>query len=229
MENRKSLDNLRDCVRKAFQEGSERGYEFKKMRHAIIAEFKRLGYSFPEIKDKLLEWNERCEKVLPPNEQKRQLLDYTDWAELHDCKTGCRALEDYCVGQDKCIFHIQRLHSSQNAVSTPPFDLNEAKRYLEKRFKADGHILACILNAIIRHQIENGTGQIIYIGFRGIVRLIRDHDGHMVDQMTVLRRMQDLISEGIIEVVSKGEAGTFNRKANGYRFLNWQSPENHPK
>ena len=230
MEDKKNLGNLMDCVKKAFNVGSERGYEFKKMRHAIIADLKRLGYHSSEIKDKLLEWNERCEKVLPPNEQRRQLFDYVDWTDKqNDCKVGCRALEDFCIGQDKCLFYKQKMHLGRKAVETSPFDFNEARHYLEERFKADGYALGLILNAIRRYQIQQGTGEIIYIGVRKISTLIRDHDKHTIDPMTVFRRVQDLISEGMLEIVSKGEAGTFNRKANCYTFLPWRLPSNHPK
>ncbi len=141
MKKKKDLNNLRDCVREAIKKGSQRGYEFKKMRFAIIAEFKQLGYTSSEVKNALIEWNKKCEKVLPYGEQKRQLLDYVDWADKHDCKIGCRGLEDFCVGQDKCSFNTKRTHFNRQAVEVLPFDLNEVRRFLEIRYRAEGYVI----------------------------------------------------------------------------------------
>jgi predicted ArsR family transcriptional regulator len=74
-------------------------------------------------------------------------------------------------------------------------------------------------------QIEKATGETIFIGYRTVSNLIRDQYGHMIDPMTVFRRTQDLISEGMLEIVVKGEKGNFGRPANGYRFLNWKAQE----
>lgn len=229
MESRKSLNNLRDCVKKAFEEGSERGYEFNKMRFAIIVELKRLGFTSSEVKDKLLEWNQRCKKVLLLNEQKRQLFDFADWTDKRDCKIGCRALEDFCIGQDKCSFLRNKLYVNRKVVEILPFDFEEARRFLEEQHKAEGYLMALVLKNLRRYQIEKGTGEIIFIGYRAIATLIREHDGHIIDPMTVCRRMHDLVSEGMIEIVSKGSNGTFNKPANGYKFLSWKQTHNNPK
>jgi hypothetical protein len=226
MENKKNLSNLRDCVREALEKGSQRGYEFKTMRFAIIAELKRLGYLSSDVKDKLLEWNQKCEKVLLPNEQKRQLLDYVDWADKRDCKIGCKGLEDFCIGQNKCSFYKKKINFNRKEVETPPFDFDEARHFLETRYKADGYLLTLILNVLRRYQLEKGTGEVMFIGYRTVASLIRDQYGHIVEPMTIFRRIQDLISEGMLEVVSKGEKGNFGKPANGYRFLRWQSPQN---
>jgi len=98
MDSKKSLDNLRDCVKEAFLNGCERGCQFRKMRHAIILELKRLRYDSSEIKDKLLEWNEKCEKPLGLGEQRSQLFKYVEWVDSQECRLGCRALKDYCIG-----------------------------------------------------------------------------------------------------------------------------------
>ena len=45
------------------------------------------------------------------------------------------------------------------------------------------------------------------------------------DTMDIYRKVQDLVSEGMLEIVYKGEKGTFGgKKANGYKFLKWQPP-----
>jgi len=223
---KKDLNNLRDCVKEALEKGSQRGYEFKKMRFAIIAELKRLGFSSSEIKDRLLEWNQRCEKALPISEQKRQLLDYVDWADkLKECKIGCKGLEDFCIGEDKCSFHKNRTYLNRKQVETLPFNQADAIRFLETRYKAEGYLLGLIIRVLRRYQIEKATGEVMFIGYRAIASLIRDQYGHMIEPMAILRAIQDLVSEGMLEIVSKGERGSFGGKpANGYRFLGWVDP-----
>lgn len=225
---KKLIENIRDCVKIAFKKGSQRGYEFRKMRHAIIVELKRLGFTSSEVKDKLLEWNQHCEKALPPNEQKRQLLDYVDWVDKHQCYLGCKGLEDFCIGQDKCSFYKKKSYINRKQVKHPPFDFDEAKRFLEQRYRGDGYVIFLILNCLRRVQVEKTTGETIFIGYRAIANLIRDHYGHTIDPMTVFRRVQDLISEGMLEIVVRGEKGSFGRPANGYRFLRWEAPKDNP-
>ena len=227
MKNKKSLNNLRDCVKEALEKGSQRGYEFKTMRHAIIAELVRLGYSSAEIKDKLREWNQKCEKVLPPNEQRRQLLDYVNWAIKHKCKIGCKGLEDFCIGEDKCSFLREKILFNRKAVETLPFDLDEAKRFLETRYRADAYLMISILSVLRKHQIDKGTGEVIFIGVRTIASLIIDsHRNTLCGPMDIHRKIQDLVSEGMLGIVSKGQKGTFgNRLANGYKFLAWRPPQ----
>ena len=220
---KKSIENMRDCVKLAFKKGSQRGYEFRKMRHAIIVELKRLGFASPEVKDKLLEWNKHCEKALPPGEQKRQLFNYVNWVDRHQCWLGCKGLEDFCVGQDKCAFYKKKVYINRKQVEQPPFDFNEARHFLEQRYKGDGYLMSLILNCLRRVQIEKATGETIFIGYRGISNIIRDHYGHTIDPMTVFRRIQDLISEEMVEIVVKGEKGIFGKPANGYRFLSWEA------
>jgi len=226
---KKLIENMRDCVKRAFDEGSQRGYEFKKMRHAIIVELKRFGLSLSEIKDELLEWNKRCERVLPSNEQKRQLIDYVDWVnEQQKCWLGCKGLEDFCIGQDKCSFHKQKVFINKKQVEERPFDFDDAEHFLQQRYRGDGYVMYLILMCLRRVQIEKATGETIFIGYRAIANEIRDHYRHMIDYMTVFRRVQDLISEGMIDIVVKGERGTFGRPANGYRFLKWEAPKDQP-
>lgn len=228
MTGKKDLNNLRDCVRLALKNGSQRGSEFKTMRHAIIVELKRIGYTNSEVKDILLDWNQRCEKILPPNEQKRQLLDYVDWvAKLESrnqkLRVGCRALEDYCIGEESCLFSKKKLYLNKKATEVAPFDFNEAREFLETRYKgAEGYVMFLILKNLRRYQLEKGIGEVIYIGYKTISNLIREHDGHILDTMTVHRRINDLISEEMLEIIVKGKKGSFSNEANGYRILEWK-------
>lgn len=215
---------MMDCVKKAFLEGCQRGDEFQKMRHAIVVELKRLGFDSSEIKDKLLEWNSRCEKPLGLSEQKIQLLKYVDWVFSRDCKVGCQAMQDYCLGKEKCQFYLRK-YMTNRAESKLPFDTNELRGFLEERYKSDSYMLNIIIDVLSRHQFEKATGKIIYIGYRKISSLIRDKYNRIVMPMDVLRRMNILILEGIIEKIEQGKSGNFNNKANGYVFLPWQHPQ----
>ena len=217
-----TLENMRDCVKMALENGSQRGQEFKVMRHAIVVEMKRLGFDSSQVKDKLLNWNEKCEKKLAANEQKRQLLDYVDWVDKHECKIGCAGLEEFCLGKDKCAFYTKKLYFNRKAVEKLPFDIDEARKFLETRYKAEGYVMSLILKNLRRYQLEQGTGELMLIGYRKIASLIRDNDGHILDSMTILRRINDLVSEGMIEIAIKGKRGTFNNQANGYRFTPWK-------
>jgi len=217
-----ALSNMRDCVLDAYKNGSKRGQEFEVMRHAIIAELLRLGYGISEIKDKLLDWNARCDKSLLPNEQKRQLLDYVDWAVKNNGKTGCKALEGFCIGKKKCEYNNGKEFFNRELTKEMPFDIDEAKKFLEERYKADGNNMMLVLKSLRKHQQQKATGEIIYIGYRGIASLIRDVDGHIVTPMTIYRAMQRLISEGMVEIISRGARGSFRAKANGYRFREWR-------
>jgi hypothetical protein len=71
------------------------------------------------------------------------------------------------------------------------------------------------------------TGEVILIDYRRIASLLRDRFGVDVDPMTIYRRVHDLISEGMIEIVVRGKSGMFGRPANGYRFLRWEHPQEH--
>jgi len=225
----KSLDNMRDCVRQALLQGSCRGYEFEKMRHAIIIELKRLGYDFSEITDKLLEWNEICEKPLGVSEQRNQLIKYVDWVERkehkRECKIGCKALEDYCIGKEKCIFYKKTTCQNRQEATELPFSLDELDKFLAERFKSKGYAMMLIVKALRIFQAEKAKGEIVYIGFKKISSVIRDTLGHRLTPMDIFRNMKRLIDEGVIEQVHKGQSGCFVwRKANGYRFLPWKPP-----
>lgn len=221
---RKSINSMRDCVKHALLTGSERGCEFQKMRHSIVVELKRLGYSVSEIKNKLIEWNHRCEKRLGPSEQKIQLLGYVDWVFKRECRISCKALEDYCLGADKCQFHIKTTSSNRKKTSKLPFNLSKARKFIESRFKANGYVMNLVLEALIWHQHQKATGETILIGYRSICSIIRDRYGHNLYPMDIFRKVKLLEEEGIIEVVVKGKRGQFTNKANGYKFCKWRPP-----
>ena len=222
--NAKSVDDLRDCVKQAFLNGSERGYEFRKMRHAIILELKRLGYDDSEIKDKLGEWNERCEKPLNISAQKNQLFKYVDWVSSKTCKLSCNALQDFCLGKETCVFSQRTLARNKSKSQKLPLDLSELEDFLEERYKADGYMMLLIVKALRFFQIEKQTGEIIFVGVRKLCSVIRDRLGHLAYPMEIHRKINLLIDEGVIKKVCKGERGNFSWKANGYQFLSWKHP-----
>lgn len=225
---RKDLSYLRDCVKEALDKGSARGLEFRKMRHAIIAELKRLGYESSEIKDSLLEWNKRCEKPLSLSERKIQLLGYADWFFKKNCKTGCRALEDYCVGKDKCQFYLRATYQNRQKTQKLPFDIQELEKFLTGRFKAEGYVMMLVVRALEHFQHEKATGETILVGFRTMSSVIRDRLGHNILPMTVFRAMRFLEEEGVLKKVVVGKPGSFTHQANGYRFLPWKPRSNNP-
>lgn len=221
---KKSLDNLRDCVKEALNHGCERGLEFRKMRHAIIIELLRIGYNYSEIKDHLLSWNERCEKPLGSSDQRSQLLGYVDWVAKKECKTGCNALQDYCLGKEKCQFYLKTTQYKRETVKELPFSLQELDSFLNERYKGDGYTMMLIVRALRWYQHEQTTGEVILIGLRKIASVIRDKYNHSFLPNDILRKIKLLIEEGILEQVIKGKRGNFTNLANGYRFLPWKHP-----
>lgn len=220
------LDRMMDCVKNAFLNGSQSGDDFHHMRHAIIVELIRLGYEKAEIKQMMLEWNERCERPLGLSEQKIQLCGYVDWVFKNDCKVGCKAMIrfGYCLGEAQCQFHIQQNRTKHQRIPELPFNYLELKKYLEERYKADWYGLCIVLDTLLWFQMEKAKGEIIYIGYRQLSALILDRCNKRFDKMDVYRRIQTLILEGIIEKAVAGKQGMFIHKANGYRFLPWKRP-----
>lgn len=221
---KKCIDNIRDCVKQAFLKGCERGNEFDKMRFAIPSELKRLGYEPSEIKDMLIEWNKRCERPLSLSERDIQLFGYVDWVFKKNPHPGCKALEDYCIGKENCQFHLKTTFQNREITKELPFNLEELDKFLNERFKPNGYVMMLIVKVLRYVQQEKATGEVIFIGYRKIASIIRDRYGHDIDLMTVYRRMQQLIEEGVIKQEIKGKKGTFSRLANGYKFLAWKSP-----
>lgn len=220
----KSLEYIRDCVRQAFLNGSNRGQEFRKMRHAIIYELERVGFDSSEVKDKLLEWDQRCEKPHSISEQKSQLLKYVDWFESKECKMSCRSLEDYCLGKNNCQFYIKTSYKKRQEMPKLPFNIDELETFLRERFKADGYTMLLIIKSLRFFQYEKAS-EIVFIGYRKICSIIRDKFGHRLSPMDIFRKMQYLKDEGIIEQVFKGKRGNFTKKANGYKLLPWKLPK----
>lgn len=206
------MEGMMDCVKKAFFEGCQRGDEFQKMRHAIIVELKRLGLDSSEIKDKLLEWNDRCERPLGLSEQKSQLFKYVDWVlKLKEPKVGCRGMEScgYCLGRENCNFYKNKYHKQREIITELPFDWMIVKKFVEERFKSHSYALLLVLDVLIWYQQVEIREQVIFIGYRKISSLIRDKYNHNFQPMTVKRYIQTLIDEGIVEVAEKGQSGQF--------------------
>lgn len=222
---RNRIEHMRDCVRKSFEEGVERGHKFQKMRHAIIVELKRLGFNNAQIEEMLLKWNERCERVLRPAEVRKQLLDYIKWVDKRECKTGCKALEDYCIGKEKCRFYRRLTFQKRLLTQTPLFDINELEVFLKERYRKDAYTIMAIVRTLRRYQHEKATGEIIYIGYRHICSRIMEKYKMNLYPMDAYRKVQLLIDENVIERIYKGKKGTFGQPANGYRLLPWKAPK----
>jgi hypothetical protein len=212
---------LRPCVETSFDNGANGDFEFHKMRHALIAELQRLGYGLSEIKHLLIEWNSRCKR---PRDKDRYLLKYISWFVKQKGKTGCKALSDFCIGQERCWFYLKSTDEKRKATETIPFDLNLAAKHLEDQFKAPGLIMTYILRALRRWQIEKDTGEMIFIGYRRLSSYLKETQGHNVGIMAVCRGMNRLIELGMVTKVEKGKPGIFGQPANGYQLAKWQPP-----
>ena len=228
MEMDKRLDGMMDCIKQAFINGCQRGLEFKKMRHGIIVEMKKMGLDASEIRDKLEDWNKRCERPPGPSELKIQLFNYVDWVfKQPDPKIGCRSMETcgYCLGKEKCQFYLRKYSSNRKATVRWPLYWTEIRKFLEERFK--GHIareLIMILEVLSDYQYNKEIGETMFISFRKISSLLRDKYHYNPQPMEVKRKIWTLISEQIIEIAVHGKSGTFFQLANGYRFLPWVAP-----
>lgn len=220
----KSIEHLRDCVKQALSNGCSRGHEFIKMRQAIIVELGRVGYNSAEIKDKLMEWNDRCERPLSAGEARRQLLKYVDWVDKHECKMGCGALEDYCLGKGECQFYLKISHQNREKAKELPFNMSVLEQFLAERFKADWVSMVLVIKAIRHDQVEKAKGDVVCIGVRALRQIIRDKLGHTITEMDIHRKMKLLADEGILKIVSRGKPGSFSWQANCYKFLPWGTP-----
>jgi len=196
------------------------------MRQAIIVEAKRLKRTASEIKDILAVWNGKCEKKLPPEEIKRHLFDYVDWVfKLKECRLSCKALQDYCIGEDRCQYFLRTTSKNRKETIDLPFSMEDLDKLLTKRFKADGYVMMLIVKALRFYQQDRATGEVMLVGYRTISAIVRDRWGHNLEPMAILRKMRLLIEEGVLEQVVRGKAGTFSQQANGYRFLPWRPPQ----
>ncbi|MEI8366693.1 MAG: hypothetical protein WCF65_09790 [Parachlamydiaceae bacterium] len=221
----KKLNGMMDCIKSGFIDGCQRGLEFRTMRHGIIIEMMRLGFNSDEIKEQLLEWNKRCEKVLGPSEAKTQLSKYVDWVfKLKEARIGCRAMHDYCIGPEKCSYFKNKYVVNRKATQRSPEYWTEVSKFLQERFKADGYTLMMVLQVLSDYQHEKGTGEVIFIGYRKIAQILAGKHNYHPSAMEVCRKIAILIEEGILEMTIKGKPGMFTHQANGYRFLPWQWP-----
>lgn len=225
----KSWDVMRDCVKKVFIEGGcSRGDNLGKIMYAIIYELKRVGYNSVEIKDFLIEWNKKNEQPYKSRSEVKGLLNYVDWyGRLKNPKLGCRRLKDYgiCIGEENCQYYQQQFLLRKREILELPFDMDKLKQYLSKRYKQDGYFMGVIVKALRCHQTEKVTGEIILIGIRGIISIIRHKYGHTLDRMYISRKINLLIDEGVFEKAVQGKSGAMRREANGYRFLPWKLPK----
>jgi len=85
-------------------------------------------------------------------------------------------------------------------------------------------MLAYVVRALKNYQYMKATGEIIFIGYRGICDVISEVSKHNSNPMDICRKVNLLIEEGVLEKVVIGKSGMFTHQANGYRFLKWRPP-----
>jgi hypothetical protein len=217
----KISDQMRPCVKSAFDEGAQDKDHLNKMRHAIIFELNRLGIEKSEIKMKLLEWNKKSYQVLSPGDATRQLCDYVNWFFKHECKLSCKGLEDYCLySTGGCAFRPSQ-YGGEIAL---PFSLIDAMIFLEKEYRPHGYLMGLLLKSLFKIQKEKNAKNIIYVGIRTLQARLLEDNRHNLDPMSLLRALNKLEAAGLIRIMH-GQSGTFGtRHANGYTFLPWKPP-----
>jgi hypothetical protein len=217
----KISDQMRPCVKSAFDDGAQDKDHLNKMRHAIIFELNRLGIEKSEIKMELLEWNKKSYQVLSPGDATRQLCDYVNWFFKHECKLSCKGLEDYCLFPNGwCAFRPQ----SDSGEITLPFSLSEAMIFLEKEYRPHGYLMGSLLKTLSKIRVEKSAKSIIYVGVRTIQARLLEDDRHDIDLMGIMRALNKLEEAGFIKI-THGQAGTFGKRpANGYSFQPWAPP-----
>jgi hypothetical protein len=213
-----ALTKMRACTKWAFEHGVEGGQkdpEWIKFRHAIIFECKRIGIDRAETKQMILEWNVRNMHSLSPNDAKRQLCGYVDWLyKMDNAKLSCNALKDYCISNDVfCIF------AKKEAIKPLSFTLADACSFLEKTTK-NGYILGKILKLMLSLREELKVEQ-LFVGSRRLCELFFDREGINLQSRIIVRHLWKLSDLGFLSIES-GEAGTFGRKANAYKLLEWK-------
>jgi hypothetical protein len=169
-------------------------------------------------------------RVLPYPEQKRQLFDYLEWINKQEAKgkvakIGCRALKDFCIGEEKCIFKKKQLFLNRKAMEKPPFDFNEARAFLEKKYLGCGFKMYLVLKNLRGHQLDKGLAEIIFIGYKGLSTLIQENENHTLAASEVCQMMKELVNEGMVEILIRGKRGSFSTESNGYRLLPWKAPQ----
>jgi len=217
----KMMEQMRPCVKNAFMHGTEDKDHFSKMRHAIIFELHRLGTDKAEIKNALLEWNQRNFNFLAPAESQRQLCDYVDWFFKKEGRCSCHSLEEYCLYPKGGCKHKPRKILGE---ITLPFSKIEARSYLEKKYPRDAHVMTILLNILFKIQLEKNAAQVLFVGLRTIsARLLNDYR-HRLDLISISRLLYKLQDAGFLSI-QRGERGTNGtRRANAYTFLPWKPP-----
>jgi len=216
---------MRACVRWAWEHGAEGGprdESWRKMRHGIVFELRRLNIDRAEIKNMILAWNQKNLNPLSLNDAKRQLCGYVDWLFK---KTGallsCKALKDYCIADETgCAFARPSL--------IEPFDysVQDAERFLEKIDARHSRTLIAVLRLMLSLRDETKRA-VIYVGSRRLCALLFDREGMELESIEVLRVLRKLADFGFLSIQS-GQAGTFgSRRANEYRMLNWRPDTTH--
>jgi len=223
------LDEMRPCVKDAFENGVHDKDTLKSMRHAIICEMNQLGIDKGEIKMHLLEWNDRNYQPFTQNDAKRQLLGYVDWFFGIDKKTGmqricklsCRGLQAYCIHPNGgCRF-------TRKSNNTLPYLKGDACGWLVRNYPKSGigYSLGLLLSVIIDLWNDKGRPEQLYAGIRTIQTALIHRHNTQLDLMTITRRLHDLAGAGFIAIAHDGVRGEFGYKnSNAYELLPWVPP-----
>lgn len=214
------LESIRPCVAYVLCNGAKDYEHFKKMRHAIVCELKRLNMERGKIKMTLLEWNDLNYNKLTPSEAQRQLCDYVDWVFKREVKIGCKALGEYCrFGGAGCSFKRKSFQDGESIS----FSMTDALVFLERECKPKGYTMGMVLQTLIAIKREKNVGT-VFAGVRHIQEMINNTTRHCLDLMTILRALNELERTGFI-AIKRGKSGTFgNRHANEYTILQWKPP-----
>jgi len=217
--------NMRPCIKKAFEQGSRSGVEFEVMRHAIIAELKRLGYNRREIQDHMTEWNARCEMPLTGSVLKSNVLNYVTWCMKREVKVGCKGLKDFCLCEGGCWYRLSSEEARRKVAQEPlPFVKSELERYLRERYKAKAEMLIALIEVLRHRQVEHLTGEVIIASSRNAAQWLMQRFKFKIYFRDVWRLCNVLEREGVLVKRVQGKSAPFSKKANGYSFLPWRPP-----
>jgi hypothetical protein len=215
-------DEIRPCVKDAYDNGSITREDRRKMVYAIIYELNRLGVQADVIKAELVQWNDRCRNKLSPGDAKRQLCDYVDWFNKHECRLSCKSLRDYCIDKSgSCPFSV--VPKTQKELT---YTISQADNFLIREFpeSGKGHTMSIVLQSLVSIWNEKGRPRQLFAGTRSVQARILETHRSLLDLMTILRRLRDLSDIGFLSMQS-GERGSFGfRRSNAYQLLDWTPP-----
>ena len=212
-------NEMRPCVQLALQQGARDADHWRKMRHAIIFELNRLGVVRDQIKQELLEWNERNFEVLPLREAQGELCRYADWFLKEERKLTCNALKDYCIDTSgSCPFKLR------TEPKKLPYTAGDAKQYLISKYKHDGYRMGKILRVLIDLRNEKGKDR-LFVTLRAIQTRLLDEENDPCDCMTISRITYRLEKAGFLSVIRGKPWAVGKGQANEYEYCQWTPPD----